>query len=142
MGSEPATADYILEQSRRAGAMATRRMFGEYALYCDGKVVGFICDDQLYLKPTEAGRAFLGEVTAGQPYPRAKPHFLIDAERWEDAEWLADLIRRTARELPAKAVGMAKAPGGKARAAAGTKRATPAPKKAKAKRGSEGHGGG
>ena len=81
--------------------MTARRMFGEYGLYCDGKLVALICDDQLYVKPTEAGRACLGTAVEAPPYPGAKPSFLIPGERWEEADWLSELIRLTAAVLPA-----------------------------------------
>ncbi|MCK7502621.1 MAG: TfoX/Sxy family protein [Comamonadaceae bacterium] len=35
-------------------------MFGEYAIYLDGKVVALVCDNQFFVKPTDAGRALLG----------------------------------------------------------------------------------
>jgi hypothetical protein len=35
------------------------------------------------------------------PYPGAKPYLLIDAERWEDHDWMSDLVHATAAELPA-----------------------------------------
>jgi len=57
MATQQSTVDYLLEQLRRAGSVSARKMFGEYALYRDGKLVALICDDQLYLKPTAAGRA-------------------------------------------------------------------------------------
>ncbi|GJD51723.1 hypothetical protein OPKNFCMD_4478 [Methylobacterium crusticola] len=55
MASQQSTVDFILEQAGAAGALSARRMFGEYALYCDGKTVALVCDDQLFLKLTEAG---------------------------------------------------------------------------------------
>jgi len=64
------------------------------------KPVGLVCDDQLYLKPTDADRAIVDAVVEGAPYPGAKPHFMITADRWENDEWLCDLVRATARELP------------------------------------------
>jgi len=100
MASTQATVDYIIEQLQGAGRVAARKMFGEYAIYCDGKTVAFVCDDQLYVKPTAAGRVFLGEPQDGFPYPGAKPHFLIAGERWDDAEWLSKLVALTAGELP------------------------------------------
>ncbi len=103
MSTRAATMDYLLGQVGRAGAVSARRMFGEYALYCDGKVVALVCDDQLFLKPTDAGRAWLGTVTEGFPYPGAKPWFLVGGDRWEDDEWLATLVRVTAAALPAPA---------------------------------------
>ena len=99
MASQQSIVDYIVEQLSGTGVTA-RKMFGDFGLFYEGKMVGLICDDQLYVKPTEAGRAFLGDFPEGQPYPRAKPHFQIPGERWEDSEWLATLIRLTEADLP------------------------------------------
>lgn len=32
--------------------------------------------------------------------PVGKPQMLIEADRWDDAEWLGELLRATATELP------------------------------------------
>ncbi len=99
MATQQSIAAYIVDQL--AGSYVTaKKMFGEYGLFFEGKMVAVICDDQLYVKKTEAGSAFLGSCVEGEPYPRAKPHFLIDAERWDDAEWLTKLIVVTATALP------------------------------------------
>jgi TfoX/Sxy family transcriptional regulator of competence genes len=100
MGSKQSTVDFILEQIAAAGIVSARKMFGEYGLYCDGKYVASVCDDQLFVKPTPGGRAWIVEVEEALPYPGAKPCFLISGERWDDAEWLSELIKVTARELP------------------------------------------
>jgi TfoX/Sxy family transcriptional regulator of competence genes len=105
MSSNQSTVDFILEQAAAAGSVSARRMFGEYGLYCDGKFIGAVCDDRLYLKPTAAGRAFIeesGEVEEAPPYPGAKDYFHIDGGRWDDAEWLAEVVRITTRDLPVK----------------------------------------
>ena len=36
----------------------------------------------------------------GSPYPGAKPHILVEGDRWEDAEWLTRIIEVSAKELP------------------------------------------
>lgn len=100
MSTQQKTVDYILEQSAGAGGITAKKMFGEYGMYCDGKVMAFICDDQLFIKPTEAGRAYLGEVTEAEAYPGSKMYFLIDGDRWDDADWLAGLVKATADDLP------------------------------------------
>lgn len=82
--------------------MRSRKMFGEYAIYCDEKVVVLVCDDQLFVKPTDAGRDFIGSVTEAPPYPGSKDFFRIDEEKWEDRDWLMELIAITAAELPVK----------------------------------------
>jgi TfoX/Sxy family transcriptional regulator of competence genes len=101
MSSLQTIVDFILEQISAAGNVSARKMFGEFGVYCDGKIVALICNDQLFVKPTSSGRAFLGEVVEAPPYEGAKPSFLIDDNRWDDAEWMAQLIRLTAQDLPA-----------------------------------------
>lgn len=103
MASKQSNVDFILEQLADAGDVSARKMFGEFAIYCRGKVVALFCDDQLFVKPTDAGRAFIskdGKVKDGAPYPGAKAWFLIGGDRCEDGEWLSELVRATERELP------------------------------------------
>lgn len=102
MPTNQSTADFLADQVAAAGLITTKKMFGEYALYCDGKVVAFICDDQLFVKPTEEGRSFIGEVEEAPAYPGSKMYFRIDEAKWEDREWMARLMRVTADAVPAK----------------------------------------
>lgn len=99
MGSELSFVEFVVDQIENAGSISYRKMFGEYALYANGKVVALICDNQLFVKPTAAGRAFIGEVVEAPPYPGAKPSYLID-EQLEDRQWISRLIRVTEQELP------------------------------------------
>jgi TfoX/Sxy family transcriptional regulator of competence genes len=100
MASSQGTVDFLLDQIASAGEVSARKMFGEYGIYCDGKMPALVCDDQLFVKPTEEGRAYLGEVEEAPPYPGAKNNFLIPGDRWDDAEWLSGLIRITAQVIP------------------------------------------
>jgi TfoX/Sxy family transcriptional regulator of competence genes len=100
MTTKQNTVEFILEQINEAGIVSARKMFGEYAIYCDGKVVALVCDDELFVKPTKAGKKFIGKVCESPPYPSAKPFYLISGEHWDDASWLTELIRISASELP------------------------------------------
>lgn len=99
MASDQAFVEYVCDQLS-AGRVTSRKMFGEYALYYDQKVVALICDNQLFVKPTAAGRAVVGAVAEAPPYKGAKPHLLID-EQLDDYELLLRLFAATAHELPA-----------------------------------------
>lgn len=99
MASDKSFVDFILDQIEDAGVITCRKMFGEYAVYSNGKVVALICDNQLFIKQTNGGRAFIGEVKEAPAYPGAKMNFLI-GDKIEDREWLSELIRVTERELP------------------------------------------
>ena len=98
MASSAEFVEYICGQIRGAGCISYRKMFGEYGIYCDGKIVGLICDDCFYLKPTESGMNMLGEYTEAPPYEGAKPYLLI--EDAEDRELMAKLVRVTYDALP------------------------------------------
>ena len=100
MASDHSIVDYVLEQISSAGRVHAKKMFGEYGIYCNDKIVALICDDQLYVKPTEAGRTYLKNPIEGCPYPGAKPYFLISGELWEDSKWLSKLIKISSTELP------------------------------------------
>jgi DNA transformation protein and related proteins len=100
MASKQSTINYVLEQLSRLSGVYARKMFGEYAIYCDDKVVALVCDDQLFVKFTKAGKAYLGNAVEASPYKGAKPCFFISGERWDNAKWLAELIKISANELP------------------------------------------
>lgn len=100
MASDLHFVEYVCDQIGAAGKVSSRKMFGEYAIYCDGKVVALVCDNQCFVKPTAAGRKLLGAVTEAPPYPGAKPHFLV-AGQLDDAGLMSQLVRQTAAELPA-----------------------------------------
>jgi TfoX/Sxy family transcriptional regulator of competence genes len=99
MASDLGYVQHICDQVRGVGDVSYRKMFGEYALYLGGKVVGLVCDNQLFVKPTAAGRRLLGEPAEGAPYPGAKPHFVL-GEHIDDGELLSAVFRATEAELP------------------------------------------
>jgi TfoX/Sxy family transcriptional regulator of competence genes len=98
MASDKSFVTYICDQVGIVGQISFRKMFGEYVIYCYGKVVALVCDNQLFVKPTTGGKAALGTCTEASPYPGAKPHFLV-TDRIDDKDWLSCLIATTAQEL-------------------------------------------
>ena len=100
MASDLEFMEFLADQMAGAGEISYRKMFGEYAVYLDGKVVALVCDNQLFVKPTAAGRAYIGAPVEAPAYPGAKNSFLIE-DAFEDREWISELIRITARDLPA-----------------------------------------
>lgn len=86
-------ADYIVDQASFASGISVRAMFGEYALYSEGVVVGLICDNTCYLKITPKTTALLGDKHPKAPaYPGAKLSYVIDEDILEDREKFAELI--------------------------------------------------
>lgn len=99
MASDPGFVEFVREQLRGVDGVSHRKMFGEYALYLGNKVVALVCDNQLFLKPTAAGRALLETPLEAPPYPGAKPYLVID-EFLDDPDFLASLFRATEGEVP------------------------------------------
>lgn len=100
MASDQNFVDFVLEQIKNAGEVIAKKMFGEYVIYADEKLFGLICDNKLYIKPTNSGRQFIENVVEAPPYKGAKPCFLIE-DKIEDGDWLSELIRISLKELPA-----------------------------------------
>ena len=100
MASEINFVDFVLEQIKNSGEITAKKMFGEYGIYSGGKLFGLICDNKLFIKPTNSGRKFIGNVVEAPPYEGAKPSFLIE-DKIEDSEWLSELVRISLNELPA-----------------------------------------
>ena len=99
MASSQDFVDHVVEQFARDCGVTSKKMFGEYGLFSGGKMFAMVCDDQLLIKPTDGGRAHIGRVTEAEPYPGAKPCFLIE-EGLDDGDWLSELARITVAELP------------------------------------------
>ena len=100
MATKQNTIEYLTDQIQNAGVIRSRKMFGEYAIYCDEKVVALVCDDVLYIKPTSAGKKFLDETHEAPPYPGAKNYLKVPEEKWEDRDWLTKLVSQTTASLP------------------------------------------
>lgn len=98
MASSKDFVQYIAEQCADAGEIVTKKMFGDYGIYCDGKIFGLICDDCLYVKPTEAGREVLRKVVMRPPYEGAKDYFMVADV--DDRVYLSHLVKVTCEALP------------------------------------------
>jgi TfoX/Sxy family transcriptional regulator of competence genes len=99
MASDKKFVEFVSEQIENAGEISAKSMFGEYGLYADGKLFALVCDNKLFIKPTNAGREFIVNVVEASPYPGAKPSLLIE-DKLEDRDWISELVRRTVAELP------------------------------------------
>ena len=100
MVSDKEFLKYIVDQIKNAGEITYKHMFGEFGVFSDGKIFALVCDNKLFIKPTEAGRKFIGDVVEAPPYTGAKNSFLI-GEKIDDREWLSELVRISVAELPA-----------------------------------------
>ena len=97
MASHPDFVNYMAEQLREAGAIRSRKMFGEYGLYCDDVFFAVVCDDQLFVKVTPQGEAAFPDLPKAPPYEGARDSFLV--EDVENREQMTELVRITCEAL-------------------------------------------
>lgn len=99
MASTVEFVEYVCGQISDAGNITYKKMFGDYGVYCNDKIIGLICDNQFFVKKTVVGKEILGEAAEEDlPYKNAKPQFVISS--LEDREFLGEFIRKTFEELP------------------------------------------
>ncbi|MBB6598246.1 TfoX/Sxy family protein [Luteimonas sp. MC1825] len=99
MATDPHFLAYIAEQAALGERLTHRKLFGEYAVYVDGKVVAFACDNSLFVKPSAAVARLAPGLPLRPPYPGAKDYPVAD-ELLDDAEALKQLLLDTAALMP------------------------------------------
>jgi TfoX/Sxy family transcriptional regulator of competence genes len=101
MATQKETIDFLLEKldDRR---FTTRSMFGEYALYANGKTVAFVCDDTLFVKILPASAALEPLCEKGEAYPGSKPYYVVEESQLSSIEDLSSILFDIAASLPAK----------------------------------------
>ncbi|MFC4819036.1 TfoX/Sxy family protein [Dokdonella ginsengisoli] len=100
MATDQDFVDYVAEQAGLGERLTHRKMFGEYALYLDEKVVAFACDNSLFVKPSAAVVRLAPDLPQRPPYPGAKDYPVAD-ELLDDADALRRLLLETATLMPA-----------------------------------------
>ena len=78
MASHQYFVDYVAEQLREAGTIRSRKMFGEYGLYCDGVFFAVICDDQFFVKVTPAGEVAFPSLPKAPPYEGSRDYIWVE----------------------------------------------------------------
>ena len=94
----PSSKDYlqfILDQLSDLPEISYRQMMWEYILYYHGKVIGWIYDSRLLLKPTDKVKELIENLEMQIPYPWAKPMIY----NVDNSDYLKELIEITYQEL-------------------------------------------
>ena len=102
MSTQKETIEFILGKLWGRGDFSARAMFGEYALYADGKVVALVCDDLLCVKIVPASKELESQCEKGEPYPGAKPHYIVEEGQLSTIENLPSILSAIAESIPAK----------------------------------------
>lgn len=98
MASKIEFVEFVAEQCRGAGEITYKKMFGEYGLYCNGKIFALVCEDEFFVKITEETRAKYPGLPEKPPYDGAKNYFLV--EDVDNKEFIAEFVTATYNALP------------------------------------------
>jgi len=99
MATDSGFIEYVNEQVALGDRLTHKKMFGEYALYVDGKVVAFACDNSLFVKPSAAASTQAPKLPQRPPYPGAKDYPVAD-ELLDDSDAIRRLLLETAALMP------------------------------------------
>ena len=80
MATEVSFVDYVCETISDTGLITSRKMFGEYLVYNNGKPILLLCDNVVYVKMLDAVKDLLKDAETGAPYPGAKEHYILDMD--------------------------------------------------------------
>jgi TfoX/Sxy family transcriptional regulator of competence genes len=88
---------YILDQISDLDNITYRQMMGEYILYYNWKIIWWIYDNRLLLKPTDKVKKLINNLEMQIPYPWAKEMIYVD--NVDNSDYLMELINETYNEL-------------------------------------------
>jgi DNA transformation protein len=100
MSTQKETVEFILEKLGESKRFSTRAMFGEYALYADGKVVGLICDDQLCVKILPESAELENICDKDEAYPGSKKFYVVEESQLSQIPHLSEILLDIAKVLP------------------------------------------
>ncbi len=100
MSSKKQTVEFILEKLGEPKRFSVRAMFGEYALYADGRVVGLICDDQLYVKILPQSAELESICDKDEAYPGSKKFYVVEESQLSQIPHLSEILLDIAKALP------------------------------------------
>lgn len=93
MASSKEFADFVMEQAAGTGVITSRKMFGEYMVYIDGKPILLVCDNLVYVKMLDCVADELSNAEIAVPYNGAKPHYILDIENRETVQRVIELLK-------------------------------------------------
>lgn len=93
--------EYVSECFSKAGEIVIRSMMGGYLVYFNGKLVGDICDNEVFLKRTPTSDRLLADSELRYPYDGSKTLMHV-FDRFEDTDLIAELLNGMHAELPEK----------------------------------------
>ncbi len=93
--------EYVQDVFSVAGEIVIRSMMGGYLLYLNGKLIGDICANEVFLKRTPTSDRLLADSELRYPYEGSKTLMHV-FDKFENADLIVELLKGMYAELPEK----------------------------------------
>lgn len=93
--------EYVREAFSEVGDVVIKSMMGGYLVYFNGKLIGDICNNELFLKRTPTSDRLLAESELRYPYEESKTLMYV-FDSFDDKDLLSELLKGMHAELPEK----------------------------------------
>ena len=93
--------EYVRDSFSKAGDIVIRSMMGGYLVYFNGKLIGDICGDELFLKRTPTSDRLLADSELRYPYEGSKTMMHV-FDSFDDKALILELLTGMYAELPEK----------------------------------------
>ena len=93
--------EYVRETLSAAGDIVIKSMMGGYLVYLNGKLIGDICGDELFLKRTPTSDRLLSDSELRYPYEESKTLMHV-FDSFDDRALIQELLDGMYAELPEK----------------------------------------
>lgn len=91
--------EYVSECFSEAGDIVIKSMMGGYLVYFNGKLIGDICGDELFLKRTLTSDRLLADSELRYPYEESKTLMHV-FDSFDDKSLIQELLEGMYAELP------------------------------------------
>ena len=93
--------EYVRDALSAADDIVIKSMMGGYLVYLNGKLIGDICDNELFLKRTPTSDRMLAESELRYPYEGSKTLMHV-FDSFDDKALILELLNGMYAELPDK----------------------------------------
>ena len=93
--------EYVRDSFSKSGDIVIKSMMGGYLVYFNGKLIGDICNNELFLKRTPTSDRLLADSELRYPYEDSKTLMHV-FDSFDDKALILDLLDGMYAELPEK----------------------------------------
>jgi len=93
--------EYVRDSFSKVGDIVIKSMMGGYLVYFNGKLIGDVCGDELFLKRTPTSDRLLADSELRYPYEGSKTLMHV-FDGFDDKTLIQELLNGMYAELPEK----------------------------------------